>query len=364
MKVSGKPSGHYMDRDDNPPRPRAHFWFGPMSMIDFLGCYNLTGTYSNTRYDWMPGTAREAPMYACKLGIQAALLDIENNHPNDQVSLIFYSRPRSSSSDTANRFNRVRVPLGRRYDLMKEALFFPPSTLGNFDPLDPPRPFDSDNIEVPRPSGGTCYSMGLMLAFNQFSAEPTLRTYNAGASLSGDAGGLGRRGAYKLIILETDGLPNTTASAGFVSAKGPSGENRSYYRVRYNSANPGGSQFPSVASSSDNSSAVTTQIYDVASQICSLETASIPGFSTSRKPVKIHCIGFGPIFETSSSARTSALTTLQQIERIGKAQSTSTPTAWLPDYKIVTGDDDAIIAKLRTAIINIMQDGVQVSLIY
>ena len=29
---------HYAD---NPPRPRTHFWFGPLTMIDFLGNYNL-----------------------------------------------------------------------------------------------------------------------------------------------------------------------------------------------------------------------------------------------------------------------------------------------------------------------------------
>ena len=258
-----------MDYRDNPNRPKAHFWFGPMMLVDFLGSYNMANYFSNDRFAWMPGTAHEAPSYACKLGIMAALSDIENNHPNDQVSLIFYSTPRSSSNDTGNRFNNVRVPLSRNYDRMKDALFFPPSTLDGYDTSNPPRPFASDNMEAPRPGGGTCFAMGLMLAYNQFSGSPSLQTYNPSPALTGDAGGLGRRGAYKLVILETDGIPNTAATASFVPvSSGGTGTNQSYYRVRYNSSYPSSSEYPSVAGYGDNSSQVTSQINSIASQIC------------------------------------------------------------------------------------------------
>ncbi len=77
-------------------RPLLSFWFGPMTMIDFLGNYNLWYSgYGNdcSHYCWWPGTCHEAPLYACKLGIQAALSDIQNNHPNDLVSLIMFSVP-------------------------------------------------------------------------------------------------------------------------------------------------------------------------------------------------------------------------------------------------------------------------------
>jgi hypothetical protein len=350
----------YMHYNDNPRRPRTRLWFGPMTMVDFLGNYNMGNRDSRGRFWWLPGTAHEAPMYACKIGIQAALGDIENNHPNDHVSLIFYSRPRSSSSDASNRFNRARVPLGRQYGRMRDSLFFPPATLDGAATVGP---FHPDNVEVPRPMGSTCYAMGLMLAYNQFSGNPTLQTYNPAPALLGDAGGLGRRGAYKLVILETDGLPNTTASAGFTRVMAGTGANHSYYNVRYNSASPASSQYPSVGSYGDNDSAVTSQIFDIAGRICALETDANPGFATPRKPVKIHCIGFGPLVDSSSAERTEALATLQQIERIGKTQSASTPPSWLPDYKLITGDDEEVITKLRTAISTIMQDGVQVSLI-
>ncbi|QEH35991.1 hypothetical protein OJF2_45490 [Aquisphaera giovannonii] len=362
VRISAKPSGQSMDYRDNPSRPRAHFWFGPMMLVDFLGSYNMTNNFSDGRFAWMPGTAHEAPSYACKLGILGALSDIQNNHPNDQVSLIFYSTPRESSNDAGARFNNVRVPLGRDYSRMKDALFFPPSTLADGGASGLPRMFDAGSIEVPRPGGGTCFAMGLMLAFNQFSSEPTLRTFNPYPAPTGDAGGLGRSGAYKMVILETDGIPNTSATASLVS-QSSGGANCSYYRIRYNSTNPSSSEYPSVANSGDNSSQVTSQIYDIAAKLCAKDTDPTPGFATSRKPVQIHCIGFGPVFETTSTNRAAALTTLQQIERIGNTQSSTTPNAWLPDYKIVTGSDDAVVQKLRTAVINIMQSGVQVSLI-
>ena len=120
---------HYAD---NPKRPRTHFWFGPMTMIDFLGNYNLWNQVSpaNSRFCWWPGTCHEAPMYACKLGIRAALTDVETNHPNDLVAMIDFSAPEGSAGD-GGRFNRPRVGLSRAYSNMQESLWYPPATIGN-----------------------------------------------------------------------------------------------------------------------------------------------------------------------------------------------------------------------------------------
>ena len=76
----------YMDYRDNPRRPSVQFWFGPMSMVDFISNMNMS------RY-WMPGTAHEAPTWQCKAGVQAAIGDIKENHPNDYISLIAFSTP-------------------------------------------------------------------------------------------------------------------------------------------------------------------------------------------------------------------------------------------------------------------------------
>src|SRR5205814_10029403 len=41
IQISSPPSpttdGRYMNYLDNPKRPRTHFWFGPMTMVDFIG---------------------------------------------------------------------------------------------------------------------------------------------------------------------------------------------------------------------------------------------------------------------------------------------------------------------------------------
>ncbi len=58
LSGSPKPFMHY---GDNPLRPRLHFWFGPMTMIDFLGNYNIWYDVnpSCSRYCWWPGTCHE-----------------------------------------------------------------------------------------------------------------------------------------------------------------------------------------------------------------------------------------------------------------------------------------------------------------
>ena len=197
--LSGNPKP-YMNYGDNPLRPILSFWFGPMTMVDFLGNYNLWYTgYGNdaANYCWWPGTCHESPTYACKLGVQAALNDMQNNHPNDFISLIMFSTPLSSASDTgANRFNRVRVGLTQSYSTLSDALWYPPATVGN--PTATVTPYTSDNLEVPRAMGGTCYPMGLMLAYNQFSTNSSLLNYNTATYpgvFANDAGGGGRIGA-------------------------------------------------------------------------------------------------------------------------------------------------------------------------
>jgi Flp pilus assembly protein TadG len=359
VQAKAKPNGKYMSYTDNPKRPRLHFWFGPMTMIDFLGCYNLWYDVSPacSRFCWWPGTCHESPLYACKLGIEAALNDINNNHPNDYVSLIYYSVPMGSANDPGNRFNRVRAPLGLNYKRMSDALWYPLYTIEN--PGTTVGPYDtSNNLETPRAMGGTCFSMPLMLAYNQFSANSSLVNYNPSPAPAGDAGGLGRQGAQKVVVFETDGLPNTTATANLQN----NGAYSSYYSVRYNSSNPSASDFPTgVNGYGDNDPTVTSQIYNTCSQICALDSANPPGYSTTRKPVLIHCIGFGPVYDVGAPERASALATLQQIQYIGSTQSS--PSTALQSYKIIDGTQNQIIQNLQQAFTLILQGGVQVSML-
>src|ERR1019366_3426945 len=88
----------YMDYNDNPYRPRHQYWFGPQTWMDWLGNYPVY-QYPNGIYTlrW-PGNTHEAQAWSCKVGIQSAIGDIQNNHPNDFVGMTFFSNPRYDTS--------------------------------------------------------------------------------------------------------------------------------------------------------------------------------------------------------------------------------------------------------------------------
>jgi Flp pilus assembly protein TadG len=350
IQIGIKPSGKYMNYQDNPERPRTHFWFGPMSMVDFIGNYNANRM-------WWPGTCHEAPLYACKLGVRAALTDCENNHPNDFMSLILFSSPRNSSSDTTSRFNTVRVPLGKNYPLMQNALWYPLSTL-NADGTDigtDITPYDTTALDTPRAYGGTCYSMALMLAYNQFqyttTSDTVLRKWIAPSTTvaEGMVGGEGRKGSQKMVIFMTDGAPNVRAAA----TKTNSGTVK-YYPIRYNAANPSTSEYPTTTTVPDNDSTVRTEIYGIIDQM-------VTDYTAPRKPFRLHTLAFGPVFDSSNGDSGPALTTLQGMQFHGGTQ-TNASTA-LDSFKILTGNDATVITNLQTAIKTIMQGSIQIVLL-
>jgi hypothetical protein len=167
----------------------------------------------------------------------------------------------------------------------------------------------------------------------------------------GDAGGLGRKGAQKVVIFETDGMVNQAANASFVN----NGAYQSYYKIRI----PG--EYPTLSASS-----VDTQLYGIAQAICNMDTASTPGYSSVRKPALIHCIAYGSLFDPSVSpgagtTRSQALGVLQQIQYIGKTQSD--PTTALQSYKIIIGTADNRINLIKQCVEKIMRDSVSVTLI-
>ncbi|MGL4550138.1 MAG: pilus assembly protein TadG-related protein [Gemmataceae bacterium] len=362
--ASGQPSGWptttYARYTDNPERPKLRMWFGPLSLIDFIGNYNADDPSSSGPRLWWPGTVPETPTYQTKLAIQAALKDILQNHPNDNVSLVYFSSPRSSAT-AAGYYNTARAPMGRDARTAINALWFSPkviATNAEISVYDASGVNPGDIYDVPRANGGTCYSMGLMLAYNQFSANTALVSHTANA-LPGTAGGLGRNGAAKLLVFETDGVVNTGAAAALVSSTTGQG----YYAVRLADANDlaaTGSEFPTGVSGVTFATGAS-QSQAIAQQLCNDLTAG--GFSTTRKPVKIHCIAFGSLFDAAntSSSKTNALSNLAALEVIGKVQASGATT--LAANKIIVGDYNTRIANLQNAFNSIMQDGVQVTLI-
>jgi hypothetical protein len=340
-----------VDYDDNPLRPRHQFWFGPMTFVDFLGNYN-------TQRFWWPGNCHEAQAWACKVGIQTAIDDIKNNHPGDFIALAFFSNPLNSRTDPTGQFNRPAVPLGRNYQQLKDSLWFPPSTIfGNATEI---TPYDPDFDQVPRAKGGTAPGMGFMLAYNMLSSSAgNLRFYSRPQpDYRGHAGGLGRKGASRIVIFETDGAPNTRAVAGM----GGSGAD-SYYKVRLwnpvNLKDSANTEWPTSSGSySDN------EVYDVVKQICKLETANPPGYSTPRKPALVYPIGYGTLFDPSNPgpAQSDALNFLQTCAYYGNTAGNTSGSAF-PDSRRIYGTNQQRIDRIRQAFTDIMQSGVQVSLI-
>jgi hypothetical protein len=209
-------------------------------------------------------------------------------------------------------------------------------------------------VDTPRADGETCFAMGLMLAYNQFAttspSDGTLRSYVASSPItfpSGMAGGLGRKGAQKVIIFETDGLPNTTATASLVSAG-----TYKYYKVRYNMNNPSSSEYPSCTISTDNNAAVLLQVNSLVQQLAS-------DFGTSRNPFRLYAMGFGPVFQGANA--TSAQSTLQNMQYYAGTQS-SASTA-LPANQIITGTDAQMSSSMISTFTSILENGVQIALI-
>ena len=116
------------------------------------------------------------------------------------------------------------------YNYAMSSLFFPFSTINAdgspnsteitpYDPDPTSGAVPSVNFsDTPRPKGNTCFAMGLMLCYNQFAAtlstDSTLRSFTTSSPITfpaGMSGGMGRKGAQKVIIFETDGLANASA---------------------------------------------------------------------------------------------------------------------------------------------------------
>ena len=319
IQVSAPPTGTgaaYMNYSDNPQRPRHRLWFGPMTMVQYMSDTGL-----------LPGTAHDISMYPMKIGIGEALQDIQNNHPNDLVSMILFNRPLyTGGASGTGAFNVAQYSLTNNMQPMITSLWVPPNSSSS-----DVRPWDANGAQTPRAFGdwtsNTASSYGFMLAYNQFSASSTLK--NLDNSTAPGVGGRGRVGAERLVIYETDGMANqgSTPGNGFVSG--------SYYNSNYQ-IQPG--QPLSSAGYSQ------TALLQVAQNLCNdmngnavsgpgitpfTPNLNYPGFGVAGKPVTIHCLAFGGIFETPSSTLTSSVNLIQQISEVGGTvfpSSASDPT--------------------------------------
>jgi Flp pilus assembly protein TadG len=322
----------YMVYTDVPNMPKAHFWFGPYSLLMFLstrGSFNGSG---NMGWNYMAGTVREAQCWQVKAGIQSGIEDIRRNHPNDQCGLSYFAY---------SNYRTPRVAMGQDWDRLRAALFFPQTFLNDViaGNVREERPYNTSfaerlNGNLPNADGATDPNNGLALAYNMFSL-----------STSGASGAGGRRGAAKIVVFETDGVPNSWQNWDF-SANGTN----SKFNWIDAGASPGNGDATSM-----------NEAYSIVQQIAASTTGSAPGYSLPNAPARVYSIAFGDLFTSTSSFKPTALTFLQTVQCYGNAlASTSTP---LPTEQIITGDYNTRINNMKTCLERIFQNGVQVALI-
>lgn len=353
----------YMHYNDNVARPRLHFWFGPMSMMDFISNQSNGGNGGNA----LPGTCHEAQCWQLKAGVQSAIEDIKNNHPNDQIGMAYFA--------ARSQYGTPRVGMGQRYNRMKNTLWYPYnfSAGGLFDsafPLPTPsatiattptgysaitssqefRPYNPGdlakwpvNTVIPNANGSTDPETGLVVAYNMLS--------------SGNNYG-GRVGATKIVLFETDGVPNTVCNKD-IPENGSSITTPPFFY--YNTPT-------SFAGAVD--VAAAGRAANIAHRIANVTDPY--SYSRGRSRAYVHAIGFGDIVtpNTGNAARDArrlkVITLLRDVQVAGNtspAGQTTTQFETSEPYKLIYGPFDQRILNLRNSFERILQSGVQVNLI-
>ena len=298
---------------DNPWRPRHRMWFGPQTMIQFMmDC------------GYLPGTTHDISMFPMKQGVGGALTDIQNNHPNDLVAMLLFSRPVYNNDPAGiGQFNVPQYSLTNDYASMLTSLWVPPGSgsLGSDVKL-----FGDPNAGlIPHAhadfDSNTASSFGFMQAYNQFSGNQSALVNQSGMGGVGTAtvGGLGRKGATRLVIFETDGMANEDSvpqgGTGGITNAGPY---NSYYNIRpADTVNGGGYSQSNLLAVVENICNHDDSTYTYTVPSGAPTPASVPGYATPNKPVIVQCIAFGAIFENNNNIQPGAVSLLQAVSTIG-----------------------------------------------
>jgi hypothetical protein len=334
----------YMRYNDAPNRPRLHLWFGPMSMVGFI----------SQGQNWLPGNCYEAQCWQLKAGMNSVIDDVRNNRPNDLVGMTMFAGPN---------YNGPRVAMGQNYNMLKNALFYPKSLLediNNGDSSVEIRPYNINFTaispdEIPNAAGYTDPNTGLAYAYNLLSPSSLLPTNTYGTLK-------GRRGASKVVIFETDGVPNAYRgiSSGTRTMNPVARGYDSYYP---NSGWASGNLGNGNATSMNEAIKVVNQI--VKPMATSAANGVDSGLSLPNAPARVYAIAFGDLFDADASPdavfRTTALQFMANIAAAGNTGLAGAST--IPDHQIITGPYEQRIDRLRDAMQRIFKAGVSVSLI-
>jgi len=340
----------YMAYNDAPNRPRLHFWFGPLSMMDFLGKLD----------NWLPGTSHEAQCWQLKAGMNSVIDDLRNNRPNDYLGMVMFA---------CTGYNGPRVEIGQNYQALKNALFYPKSLLDLINAGDTTsefRPYDinfasTNSATIPNANGSTDPNTGLAYGFNILA--PSSLTSTATATNGGYGTLKGRRGASKVVIFETDGVPNDYR--GLSSGTPTMNPTLKGYETYYPTSGWAASQ------QANGDATCMNEAYKIVKQIVKPmatvgKTSSLDsGLSLPNAPARVYPIGFGDIFDPvlspSATFRPTAKQFLANIAYWGNTGPNGATT--LPDLQIITGPYDQRISRLKSALEQIFETGVSVALV-
>lgn len=331
----------YMRYTDSPRRPRLHMWFGPLSMMDFL---------SATNGNWTAGTVYEAQCWQLKAGVNAVLDDVKNNKPNDYSGLVYFAQ---------SQHNGVRVPLGQNYKRLQNALFYPrdlvdPITAGNV--TSEYRPYNNTSLGgysaavIPNAAGGTDPATGLGYAFNLLSPSTIPAATAVGT-------GSGRRGAQKIVIFETDGVPNSYRVPTF----NPRGFN-SYYTLAGSVTGAGNGDATGIGHAHN---IIKQMVKQMATTSTTSGTGDDSGLSLPNAPTRVYPIAFGDLFDPvlapGANFRDDAHLFLAKCAEFGGTGPAGATE--LSSNFVITGTYDQRITNLRNCLERIFQSGVSVVLI-
>jgi hypothetical protein len=348
----------YMCYTDNVNRPRMHFWFGPETMLSFM-------ERAGEDRPWWSGVVHESQCWQLKAAINSILDDIRKNHPNDFCGMSFFA--------TRSNFNTPMAPMGQDWFTLKNVLFFPKPTVtalaANSNATTEDRPYNSsfgNNVNaIPNGNGATDPMSGLAVAFNLLSSSTQLASASYGTRA--------RRGAAKVVIFETDGIPNTTWNWSLTG---------SGVDTRYQNSGTcevwGGDT--SINTQARQAVAIVSRI------VAPVATTGFSGFSTPNTPARVYAIAFGDLFNAYNGTNFSslsgtaqgALRFLLRVQQVGNTSAAGDPpSTMIPFEHVITGpyqrpdpsqpesasNPPGRIEKMRTALERIMQSGIQVTLI-
>src|SRR5262249_14247970 len=155
-----------------------------------------------------------------------------------------------------------------------------------------------------------------------------------------------RRGASKVVIFETDGVPNTYRGAsGGNPTMNPNmkGFDTCYPTSGWSSGNQGNGNQPSM------NEAVKVVKQVVKPMAGGKNNGADSGLSLPTAPARVHAIGFGDLFApVAPPLATFRPTALQFLADIAAAGNTGQAGATsLPSYQVITGPYDQRIATLK-----------------